>query len=241
VIPLEVEPELVEGAVLAALPGGPDARILHQERDPLYSIADPEAREAAFARLHTRWFERLGLARPLRQALAERPEVDGGCDRGIVARAVAARAEVADLLVAPPGRPTLLLRLTAATLGAPERALTLLRHELLHVADMLDPDFGYEPHLLGVEDARRPDPACADRYRVLWDTYVDGRLVRAGCAPPARRSERRREFMRAFPTLGPGAETAFERFFDSGRRTHADLVAFASAAARSPFPNPDHS
>jgi hypothetical protein len=225
----EFEPALVEAAVLAALPGRPEARALHAERDPLYALADPEAREPAFSALHARWFERLGLHRPLLVALAERPGIEAGCARAIVARAPASRAEGADLLVSPPDPPTLLLRLTPATLSRPEQALALLRHELLHVADMLDPDFGYEPRLSSAEDTALLDPGRAERYRVLRDAYVDGRLVRAGRAPAARRAERRREFTQAFPALSAGAEAAFARFFDAPRCTHAELVAFASA------------
>ena len=226
-IALECEAALVEATVLAALGGGPAERLFHAERDPLYAIADADESDAAFAALHARWFDRLGLDGPLRQALAERPEIEAGCARGIVARAPAARAEVADLLVSPPGRPHLGLRLTPETLARPERALALLRHELLHVADMLDPDFGYEPRLPSAEGAAF-DPAGTGRYRVLWDAYVDGRLVRRGHAPPARRAERLSEFRGAFPALGERLEATFARFFDADRCTHAGLIAFAT-------------
>ena len=100
-IALECEAALVEATVLAALAGGPAERPFHAERDPLYAIADVDERDAAFAALHARWFDRLGLEGALRQALAERPEIEAGCARGIVAHAPAARAEVADLLVSP--------------------------------------------------------------------------------------------------------------------------------------------
>ena len=227
-IALECEAALVEATVLAALSGGPAECLFHAERDPLYAIADLDERDAAFAALHARWFDRLGLEAPLRQALAERPEIEAGCARGIVVRAPAARAEVADLLVSPARRPQLVLRLTPETLASPERALALLRHELLHVADMLDPDFGYEPRLPS-PDGTAFDHARAGRYRALWDVYVDGRLVRLGRAPSTRRAERLREFRRAFPALGEGTEATFERFFDADRCTHAGLVAFATS------------
>ena len=225
----ECEPAFVEAAVLAALSGRPEQGAFHAERDPLYAIADADEREAAFAALHARWFDRLSLDRPLRQALGERPQIETHCARCLVFRAPAARAEVADLLVAPPGRPHLLLRLMPETLAGPERALALLRHELLHVADMLDADFGYEPRLPSAEGASLLDHARAGRYRVLWDAYVDGRLVRDGHAPSTRRAERLIEFGCAFPALGGRVEAVFERFFDAARCTHADLVAFATA------------
>jgi hypothetical protein len=222
----EYEPALVEAAVLQSLQGRPDGRALHEARDPLYALADTDAREAAFARLHARWFERLGLDRPLSQALAERREIGARCGRAIVAQAPAARAEGADLLMAPPALPVLLLRITPRTLGFRERALELLRRELLHVADMLDPGFGYEPRM----DAEGPAlaPGWQERYRILWSTSVEGRLIRSGLAPPTGRGERLREFARAFPALGSRAAVAFARFFDGPRCTHAELLAAAT-------------
>lgn len=224
---IDYEPALIEATVLTSVGDGLDA--FHHERDPLYTIADAEVREAAFVALHARWFQRLGRDRPLSEALAERPELEAACDRCVVARARAAPAEAADLLVAPPLRPTLLVRFTPERLGAPARALAFLRHELLHVADMLDRDFGYEPRLASTDGPRLRDARRAERYRVLWNAHVDGRLVAGGHAPLAVRAERLRDFRRAFPELGEGAEAAFRRFFDARRCTHGELVAFASA------------
>jgi hypothetical protein len=94
---------------------------------------------------------------------------------------------------------------------------------------MLDRDFGYEPRLPAGDGPTLRAGRRAERYRVLWDAYVDGRLVAAGRAPVSVRLARLREFGRAFPELGEQAETAFRRFFEAGRCTHADLVAFATA------------
>ena len=224
---IDYEPALIEATVLQCVG---DRQDLHAERDPLYVIADAEAREAAFVALHARWFQRLGCDRPLHEALAERPEVAGACGRCVVARAGSTRAEAADLLMAPPVRPTLLVRITPARLGVRERTLAFLRPELLHVADMLDPDFGYEPRLASTHDPALREGRRAERYRVLWDTYVDGRLVAGARAPATLRGERLAEFRQAFPELGQQAEAAFQRFFDARRRTHAELVAFATNA-----------
>lgn len=244
---VEYQPALVEAAVLVAARARREERALLRERDPLYEIADGEERDSAFVRLYARWFERLALHRSLEDGLAERPVIATSCERRVVARVLDRRDEAADLLGAPSARPILLVRMTADTLGAPERALAFLRRELLHVADMLDPAFGYpirgheRPHAQPVGDttpgagAREaagsgwpPEPAVRDRYGVLWDVTVDGRLARSGQAPATARADRWRDFQRAFPTL---AETAFERFWRADRCTHADLLAFARGDA----------
>jgi hypothetical protein len=144
----------------------------------------------------------------------------------VVLQARAAAAEAADLLVAPPRPPTLLVRCTPERLASATAARAFLRHELLHVADMLDRDFGYEPRL-PADGGRRLDARLAERYRVLWDAYVDGRLVATGRAPASLRAERLREFRSAFPELAGTAPTAFREFFDAQHRTHAELVAGA--------------
>ena len=224
----EFDPRLVEGAVLAAVARGGGEREFHAERDGIYQIAEPEPREAAFAALHARWFERLGLDRPFRETLAERPAIAARCGRWLVARARGGRDEAADLLVAPSAPPTLLVRVTAETVATAERLSLLLRRELLHVADMLDARFGYAPSLPeGVAGGPR-ESVVRGNYRVLWDAYVDGRLARLGAVPAAVRAERLAEFVRAFPHLGEGLEAAFERFFGARELTHAELLAFAA-------------
>jgi len=233
------EPVLVERAVLAAVRAGGSARAFHADRERPYGLRDEEEREAAFAALHARWFERLGLDRPLGVALAERPELGAGSRQCLVARAFAARAEGADLLVAPPARPTVLLRIAPETLAERPAALAFFRHELLHIADMLRPDFGYEPRL-GPAGARPGASGVgADRYHAAWAAFVAGRLAREGRAAPAGRAESLRGFSRACAGLGPAAmEDAFRRFFDAAQCTHAELVAFAAGHVRAAAAEP---
>ena len=224
----EFDPRLVEAAVLAAARRPPAHGDFHAERDTIYQVADPEPREAAFQALHARWFARLGLDRPFRGALAEQPAIAAGCGRWLVAQARGRREEAADLLIAPDVGPTLLVRVTPEAVTAPESLWRLLRRELLHIADMLDPAFGYEAALPRGAAGSGRERLVRENYRVLWNAWVDGRLVRQGTLPATARGERLADFARAFPHLGAGAEAAFDRVFDGPRLTHAVLVAFAA-------------
>jgi hypothetical protein len=223
----EIDARLVEAAVLAATRGCPSAGEFYAERDALYEIAEIEPREAAFAALHGRWFMRLGLDRPLRDALAEQPGITAACGRWLVAPGRRRRDEIADLLVGADARPTLFVRVTPETVATPERLWVLLRRELRHVADMLDPQFGYEATLPPGGSGTARERLMRDTYRVLWNAWVDGRLVRLGVLPVTARAERLADFARAFPHLGAGLEAAFDRFFAAQHLTHAALVAFA--------------
>jgi hypothetical protein len=219
--------------VLAALRGHPGAGAFHDERDSLYAVDDPEERESQFRALHTVWFERLGLAVLIDDAFSEQPAVAARVARRLVTAARSSRDEGAELFIADgesPGEPagrTLLLRLWPETFRDPPQVRALLRRELTHVADMLDPAFGYDPRTLRGDDAPLPGSLLRERYRVLWAAAVAGRLARLGWAPSSARAERLREFSATFPMLGADAEAAFDRIFGGDGATHADLLAFA--------------
>ena len=238
---VEYEPRLVEEATLLALRGAEAEPAFRRQRDRLYEIADPEAREARFRALHAAWFERLGLGRTIGQALGERMSVVRAARACVVASAASPRQEGAELFVRPPeegtreaDRRSVVLRLRPERLLAAPQLLEFLRHELLHIADMLDPCFAYEPWLPSADAGPANRELLKDRYRVLWDAYVDGRLSRLGWAPAGVRAERLSEFRRAFPALGERAEALFERFFSAASLRHAELMAFAVDPASGP-------
>jgi len=231
---VEYEPRLVEEAVLLAVARGNDEPKFRARRDRLYEIADPEEREQEFRAFHAVWFERLGLDRPILRVLLEEPLVARETRACIVAMALTRKAEGADLFVAPPevGGRSVGIRLRPERFTDADGLLQFLRHELLHIADMLDPRFRYTRELPGLES----DPAYArlikDRYRVLWGVCVDGRLARRGVAPAGIRAARLSEFERAFPMLGDRTEEIFEHFFEATSPTHPELASFASNPPR---------
>ena len=123
----------------------------------------------------------------------------------------------------------MVLRLRPAHLATPAALLTFLRHELLHLADMLDPAFGYQPVLPPAAVESVPAHVLRERYRVLWNTSVDGRLTRLGLAPPTCRAHRFQEFTQTFPMLGMRTAEAFAGLFEAAAMTYAELVQGACA------------
>lgn len=243
---IEYEPRLCEEAVLAALRGHPAEAAFRASRDALYATDEPEEREERFRALHAAWFERLRLDRPLVEAIDELPCLaTSGC-RLLVTMATSGADEGAELFVtagpvAPRG--TVVLRLRPGIFAQAERLRALCRHELLHVADLLTPDFAFTPAALRAVAGPLPEALLRERYRVLWNASVDGRLHRLGWASPGARETRLREFGAAFPMLGARLEEAFERFFSGPRATHPALIAFATAPERArggtrPGPHP---
>ena len=231
--PLEYDPRLVEDGTVAALRGRPEEGAFYDERETLYTVDDPEERETRFRALHMAWFGRLGFVALIADAFSEQRSVVAGVGRHLVAGARSSRDEGAELFVAGgedpagPVQRTLLLRLRPETFRDPLRLRSLLRRELTHVADMLDPAFGYDPRTLRGGDTPLPEPLLRERYRVLWAAAVAGRLARRRWAPPGARVERLREFTATFPMLGTDAEAAFDRVFGGDCATHAALLAVA--------------
>ena len=240
---LELELPLVEEAVWLALRND-TAGDFHAQREALYEIEDPEDRERAFAELARARFERLGLRERLEMPLAERPRIAAAVGLCTVSRATKPREEGAELYVqAHPGRASgpadrrLHIRLRPETLVDAQAAQALLRCELLHVDDMLDPTFGYEPSLAASDAGPTYDRLLLERYGALWSTSVTGRLVQSRMLALTASGPALSRFATAFPALA-GTEAVFERFFTGQRPTHAELVEFAhkpdpAAGARS--------
>ncbi len=229
---VEWDPRFLEEAVLRA---AETRQVLgfRGQRNRLYEIQDPEQREAAFREFHSDWFERLDLGRGIWQALQEQPLIPTSTRACIVVHSRGSRDEGADLFVSPGGEGTgetegrsVGIRLDPHRLLDEERLLAFLRHELFHIADMLDPAFGYEPRLPRGETGPTHERLLQDRYRVLWDIYIDGRLVHKNWTPSSVRDRRRQEFTKTFPMLANRIEEAFSRFFGGCSLTHADLVSF---------------
>jgi len=240
-------PDLVEEAVLLAErtldPAG--ARAFRRERDHLYDLADADRREAGFRAFHMRWFAHLGLHRVIEDIVAPRADLLSRVAGCRVSRALTRRDECADLIAPSPAiaragdaSPTLALRLRAPALLDPASLGAFLAHELTHVADMLDPAFGYERTLPPSDDGPSRDTILRDRYRVLWDVTIDGRRARRGLADARLRDARREEFAATFAMLGDEGPRAFDDWFDRIEPTHAALVAFAQAPNGQASTNP---
>ena len=220
---------LIEEAVAFALRAKPIAPYW-SERSKIYDLEDEARRATEFLKVARTQFETLGLSKPVDHALQERPILAGAVDGCLVAPAVSSRDEGAELFVARedgPERRSIVIRLRPSSFAEPEPLLTFLRHEFYHIADMVDPAFGYSPFLEEAGDAPARVKLLVDRYRVLWDTAIDGRLVREGRAPDSARASRQREFAAAFPMLGESREQAFRRWFDEAVPTHESFIAFA--------------
>jgi hypothetical protein len=240
---MRFDPSLAEAVVLGEMSRREQAgdtelsRRYRRLADPLYEVQGDEAREEGFARLHLQLFEQLKFPQLVSDALAEFPEVVSKVQRVFVARAYHRNDEGADLSHD---------RKNVGMMLLPERFLSrqlsgFLRHELMHVADMLDEGFDYRPDdsILKYLPAQRN--LIRDRYRVLWDVTIDGRLTRARKKTVASRGVRFREFSELFANL-PEVQRLqlFERLWGAERVAHQELLQLAQGREGSgPSPSPE--
>ena len=225
---IEIHPRLVEETVWRAVRGREESAAFHREREPVYRLEDPEARERAFARLHGDWFRRLAIDAPINQATGEHGDLMAAVSRCLFAPALTRRFQGAELFVNSSGARSVVVTILPELLTEPDRALEFFRRELMHIDDILDPGFRYEPSLPQHPAGPAHDRVLQTRYRALWNCSVDGRLVKLGRVTEGARAFRLSEFGRAFACLGPGIEDCFEGIFSGARPDHPTMVDMAS-------------
>jgi hypothetical protein len=233
---IEYQPQLIEEAVLRFIEGHPEEKRFRKERDTIYKLMDDESREQQFQILHQRWFERLHLDAPLQEALSFWPILKSYTARCRLLKARSNKEVGAELYVAPrdPRSPVLscrsiVIQLTSELLTQAHDFRAFLRHELLHIADMLDPQFGYQPDFSKTQIGPAYERLLQERYRILWDITVDGRLCKKGWLAPAVREKHWQIFQNTFSGPTRDLEIIFSLFFDQNSHTHQELLSFARA------------
>jgi len=230
---IRYDPRLIEEVVFLALRNHRDGRQYQEDRERVYEIADDRAREREFGALNEEWLARLGLNQAVEQSLAEQPGISSRASSCFIGRVAQAKEEGAELFVAPDeqldaiaGRIVSIL-LRPESMLQPDTLVTFLRHELFHIADMLDPSFAYEPVLPKAEGGPTYDTLITNRYRALWDVTIHGRMMRRDWLPATAREQQLGDFRNAFPMFEENCEELFKPFFDADQPKHAELVAFA--------------
>ena len=212
------------------------AAVFHAQRSSLYGASGAaDERDARFQQLAERYFHELGLAELVTKRFEECPLVAALVQTARVQRVWSRKEERVELYVrpAPPGRAsieastTLLLGLQAARCLNRDELVAFLRHELMHICDMLDPAFAYEPHPEFGGECDTENDLIRERFRLLWNLFVDGRMRRRGWPlPGAERS--RRGLDQAFASWEPKRyEAVLQDLGSRDRCTQRELLELA--------------
>jgi len=201
---LRYDDDFVEGAVFICAnskrrpPSPLQVRRFHREREKLYAILDPDERNTAFFNLHLEWFREWELERLLLRLVDEFPLLRAALSGLVVRKARVKNDEGTELYVKEENGRAGVLALRVERFEQPDELARFLRHELMHLHDMVNPAFGYSPqlHLPGQNAAQQR--LTRERYRLLWDITIDGRLVNSDRPTVGTRDQHRAAFERAF-------------------------------------------
>jgi hypothetical protein len=200
----------------------------NREREKLYELHEPDERNAAFFSLHLEWFREWGLEKFLTEGLNEFPLLTKSLDILAFRKSRGKNDEGAELYVNETGNRSGVVAMRPERFARESELKAFLRHELMHLHDMVDPDFGYLPELPNVKASINQERLARERYRLLWDISIDGRLTRAGRNTIATKDQRWSEFSAVF-SFWPEVRQreVFELLWNNPAPTHrvlADLV-----------------
>ena len=222
------EPRLMEELVMAqARHDEAFGKICRHRLDTIYELPEEERGEA-FTAAYGTLFEEHHLGKPLDPFLAEFPTLQN-LEDVLVFQATSLREENAEL---NQDQTKMGIKLRMERLRDLGQLEPFLRHELMHISDMLDPDFGYryEP------SERIQKHLVPRRYQVLWDTYINGRLERMGSKKTTSREEQQREFERLFSFLPRRQRAAaFQWLWNAQGITHTQILELAEEPAKLAF------
>jgi hypothetical protein len=229
---IHYDPRLVEETVFHAQRNSYIRQELDEQRNRIYEVADPDERERLFLDLYRTWFDRLGLSKVIEDALSEQPVIAAQVGNCFIVCGAQAKEESAELFVVQDARcehrrRTLRVVLRPESLLNSVSLKAFLRHEFFHIADMLDPAFAYEPTLPKAPGGPTHHTLIINRYRVLWNVTIDGRMARRGWCSGSVRDQQFSDFVRAFPMLHEEVGEFFGKFFDLEQPKHCDLARFA--------------
>ena len=232
---LRYDEDFLENAVVLCAsgrrPGAPalQVRRFHHEREKLYRLLDADERNAAFFRLHLEWFREWGLEKVLTDIVAAFPILSRSLDVLVFRQARGKNEEGGELYVNADGARHSVVALRSERWLRAAELEGFLNHELTHLADMVDPGFAYSPILDAGGATAMQQRLVSERYRVLWDVTIDGRLNRAGRATVAGREQRLAEFERTYSFWPPERRAAvFASLWGDPAPAHAPLLALAS-------------
>lgn len=215
---LKFEPAFVEDAVFLAIRSLEASGektvtgLFHSEKNRIY---EERKEEGAFQELHENFFLRLGLHSAFKDLLREFPFLDDPKLMVFIRRAYGRREEGSELYLEGDSKTVLLSLQTKRVL---ERFFleAFVRHELLRVSDMLDPLFQYSPNAVLGGASEAEENLIRDRFRFLWDLYIDLRVGKEGFETIIEKKK-----------TGPEMARLFEKVHDRNRWTQEELLKLA--------------
>ena len=195
----------------------------HNLSDRIYEFDDEDERSDGFVELNKEFFNTLGFSEVVRGVVNEFPEFHEKIEE-IHIRKPTTMIEVGSDLVDE--RRKAVIRLFPEQFMDITHLRKFIRHELMHVVDMLGEKFGYKEGKL----ARLPveETIVREKYKLFWDIFIDSRLEKRGKETVRSKDERFGEFEKLYARLpADGKKAVFEGLWKEENLTHDKAVELA--------------
>lgn len=229
---IEFDPNLIEEVIfweLKAREGKGDFSLTneyHSLADPVYENFPLDERPAQFKKIEWDFFKKLGFLEVVKEIFAEFPELEGKVIGGVLIKAQNLFDEGSNLTKGPSEGAS---KKRIAIKVLPERfqdiayLKRLMRHELMHVSDMVSESFGYRDERLGCNPME--ESIIRERYSTFWDIFVDSRLIRKGKETISDKESRNLEFDSLYKKIPVEVKAAiFDVLWHDEQLTHERIL-----------------
>jgi len=203
----------------------------HKEVDPIYDIEDVIDREEEFDKLYEKFFlKNLGYEKVIKEVFDEFPYLNEKISDIYINMDLV--REEANLMKKDPDEPGNLrkikFKMRPEIFSDKNELKRVIRHELVHVKDMLDDEYGYDTKVpAGLNTTE--ENFVRDRYKILWDIYIDSRLVREGREPMETKEKRFAWFSGIYRKLPAEQKIImFDNFWNKEKITHQEILDMAT-------------
>lgn len=232
---IEYDPGLIEAVIFREL-AGREAKgdfmlteEYHSFTDPVYENFPADERPAQFKKIEWDFFVKLGFPKVPQEIFSEFQVFEEKATGGVVVKAQNPFDEGSNLVKGPTdsaGKKRIVVKLLPERFQDVPYLKKLMRHELMHVSDMLDDAFGYRSDRLGCNPME--ESIVTERYSCLWDIFVDSRLIRNQRETIADKASRHGDFEVLFRNVPSGAKSSiFEKLWQDEHLTHDRLLELA--------------
>ncbi len=198
----------------------------HKKVDPIYEIDDISDREDEFDILYEQFFlNNLGYGNLIKEILEEFPSLNDKVSDIYINRDL--MREEANLMKKDSDDTGNLrkvkIKVRVETFDNTNELRKALRHELMHVKDMLDEDYGYDIKVSALNVTE--ENFIRDRYKILWDIYIDSRLTKEGRETIENKDKRFAWFSGIYKKVPyPQRVVMFDNFWGKERMTHKEIL-----------------
>ncbi|MCA9405000.1 MAG: hypothetical protein KC684_00550 [Candidatus Omnitrophica bacterium] len=169
----------------------------HEDRENIYQNTTTEERELAFETLYKEYLYKLKISEIFESIISKfvllhQPNVI------LYVKKVWSKGQEDTELFVDGDLRTVCIALMVNRILQPFCIQAILRHDLMRICDMLDPKFQYSPQIRLDGKSELENNLIKDRFRILWDMYIDIRLRKKGYSTLKSVEDYQKAFQRSF-------------------------------------------